>query len=247
MRPERVRILGIPVDAVDFQGALSWVEWAVGQPGFKRIVAVNPEKVMAAQKDSDLKAFLEESDLLIPDGIGVVKAARLLGLARMERVAGSDLMPAICALAAGSGYRIFIYGSRPEVNEKAREILKKRFPGLSIVGWSHGYVRPEEMNGLIERINASGADILFIALGSPKQEKWMAKHGPSLSVKVAQGIGGTLDTIAGNVKRAPAIFRDLNLEWLYRLITNPRRARRQAVLPIFAWRVLKERLGRGGN
>lgn len=245
MRPERIRILGVPVDAVDFNTALNWVDESAAIPGNKRIVAVNPEKVMAAREDKDLLAFLEASDLLIPDGIGVVKAARLLGLAHMTRVAGSDLMPAICGLIAEKRFKIFIYGSKPEVNEKSRIILKERYPGLKIAGWSHGYVPDDEMDRLVEKINDSGADILFVALGSPKQENWLAQYGPELNVKVSQGIGGTLDTITGNVKRAPATLRRLNLEWFYRLLDDPQRARRQAVLPHFLWLVLCERIFRG--
>ncbi len=208
---ERIRIFNVPVDAVNFDDVLSWVEKSVTEPGNKRIVAVNLEKVMAARKDHNLLAFLDASDLLIPDGIGVVKAARMLGLADMTRVAGSDLMPAICALAAEKGLKVFIYGSKDEVNKKSGEILKERYPGLNIVGWSNGYVPEQEMEELVQKINDSGADILFVALGSPRQEKWLAEYGPSLNVRVSQGIGGTLDTIAGNVKRAPKLFRDFHL------------------------------------
>ena len=241
MQHRRIKILGVPVDAVNFEKALSWVEDAVSKHGNKRIIAVNPEKVMAARHDKELLNFLEASDLLIPDGIGIVKAARLLGLASMERVAGSDLMPAICNLCAKKGYEIFIYGSRSGVNEKARKILSERFPSLKIAGWSHGYVPENEMDLLVEKINNSEAQILFVALGSPKQEKWLAAYGPRLtSVKVSQGIGGTLDTIAGNVKRAPLFFQKINLEWFYRLVTNPKRARRQTALLFFVILVVKE-------
>jgi len=243
MKPERISILGVPVDAVDFESALSWVESAIEQPGNKRIVAVNPEKVMAARKDAELMRFLHSSDLLIPDGIGVVIAARLLGLARMSRVAGSDMMPAICGLAAKKGFSVFIYGSKPEVNEKARAELIKNYPGLNIVGWSHGYVPEAEMEKLVQRINQSGAQILFVALGSPRQEKWLAKYGPKLlTARISQGIGGTLDTIVGTAKRAPVFWQKLNLEWLYRLILEPKRVKRQKVLPLFALGVLKARL-----
>ena len=243
MEPRRIKILGVPVDVLDFKTALSWVDQAVRNPGNKRIVAVNPEKVMAARKDKELLDFLNNSHLLIPDGIGVVKAARILGLARMERVAGSDLMPAICDHSAKKGYKIFVYGSKPGVNEKAVKILAERYRGLEIVGRSHGYVADHEMNCLVERINRSRADILFIALGSPKQEKWLKTYGPRLtSVRVSQGIGGTLDTITGNVKRAPQFFQKLNLEWFYRLLMQPSRAGRQVLLLLFIWLIICERL-----
>lgn len=238
----RVSVLDLPVDAVNFEGVLDWVKRNVSVPGFKRIVAVNPEKVMAARRDPELKEFLTASDLLIPDGIGVVYAVRLLHGINISRVAGSDLMPAICGLAAQEGFRVFIYGAKPEVNARSVEILKKRFKGLDIAGSGHGYIPDNEMDELVNNINASGADILFVALGSPRQEQWMLKYGPRLNVKVAQGIGGTLDTIAGNVKRAPAFFQKLHLEWFYRLVSNPKRAGRQVVLPVFAGMVLTEKI-----
>ena len=242
MRVKRIKILNIPVNEINIESALEWIDSAVASPGNKRIVAVNPEKVMEARKDPKLLNFLEESDLLIPDGIGVVMAARLLGLASMERVAGSDLMPAICDQAAKKGYSVFIYGSKPEVNEKSVAILKSRYPGLIVAGASHGYVMEDEMDHLVHRINNSGAQILFVALGSPGQEKWIEQYGPKLSVRVSQGIGGTLDTIAGNVRRAPRSFQRLNLEWFYRLIDDPRRVRRQVVLPLFLMLVILEKL-----
>ncbi len=242
MRVKRIKILNIPVNEINIESALEWIDSAVASPGNKRIVAVNPEKVMEARKDPKLLNFLEESDLLIPDGIGVVMAARLLGLASMERVAGSDLMPAICDQAAKKGYSVFIYGSKPEVNEKSVAILKSRYPGLIVAGASHGYVMEDEMDHLVHRINNSGAQILFVALGSPGQEKWIEQYGPKLSVRVSQGIGGTLDTIAGNVRRAPRSFQRLNLEWFYRLIDDPWRVRRQVVLPLFLMLVILEKL-----
>jgi N-acetylglucosaminyldiphosphoundecaprenol N-acetyl-beta-D-mannosaminyltransferase len=121
------------------------------------------------------------------------------------------------------------------------EILQKRFPGLKVVGRQNGYVRSEEMDSMIDEINASGAQILFIALGSPRQEKWVAQYGDKLQVKVIQGIGGTLDTITGHVKRAPLAWQKLNLEWFYRLLNEPSRIRRQIQLPVFALMVLKQK------
>ena len=119
------------------------------------------------------------------------------------------------------------------------------FPRLRIVGNQHGFVQPPEMAGLIEEINRSGADILFVGLGSPRQEFWMATHLPALKVKVCQGVGGTFDVLAGKVRRAPRRWRDLHLEWAYRLLTEPRRLPRQIALPKFAWQVLAARMGRG--
>jgi N-acetylglucosaminyldiphosphoundecaprenol N-acetyl-beta-D-mannosaminyltransferase len=242
-KPLRTEVLGIPVDCVTMQGAVDFAERLIeeGSKG-NYILAVNPEKVMVLLKDEALRAAFAGAALLIPDGIGVVWAMRRLkGLASV-RVPGSELMPKLCELAALKGYGVFLYGSKEEVNEGAANILASRYPGLRIVGRANGYLTAEEMPGLVRQINDSGAEILFVALGSPKQEEWILRWLPKLNVKVCQGIGGTLDTIVGTVKRAPPIFCRLGLEWFYRLVTDPRRAKRQAVLPVFAWKVLREKM-----
>jgi N-acetylglucosaminyldiphosphoundecaprenol N-acetyl-beta-D-mannosaminyltransferase len=243
LKPIRIDILGVPVDCVDMAGALGAVQQMIAGDRPQSVIAVNPEKVIKAQSDDGLRDQLKQAGLLIPDGIGVVLAAAILGLGAMRRVPGSELMPEICALAAAKGYGIFLFGASPEVNALASAELIKRYPKINIVGRQHGYVKDNEMSGVIERINSSGAQILFIALGSPKQEQWMATHINSLnSVRVLQGVGGTFDVIAGRVQRAPAVFLRLNLEWLYRLLAQPKRILRQTALPRFVYRVLVERI-----
>jgi N-acetylglucosaminyldiphosphoundecaprenol N-acetyl-beta-D-mannosaminyltransferase len=233
--PARIEILDVPVDAVDMTGALDFLcDHIATGTGCATVFAVNPEKVMRARQDSALRDLLASATLLIPDGIGVVLAARWLGLGRFGRVPGSELMPNLCARAAARGYGVFLFGARPEVNEAAADTLVSRYPGLTIAGRQDGYVKEEAMAALVDRINASGAAILFVALGSPRQEAWMHDHAPALKVKVAQGVGGTFDVIAGRVNRAPPLFLALNLEWLYRLLREPRRLWRQRVLLVFA-------------
>jgi N-acetylglucosaminyldiphosphoundecaprenol N-acetyl-beta-D-mannosaminyltransferase len=197
------------------------------------IFAVNPEKVMAARANPGLLDVLGRAGLLLPDGIGVVAAARLLGLGRMERVPGCEFMLALCDLAARRGHGIFLFGGSPDTNVEAEHVLRGRFPGLRVVGRQHGYVSGAEMPELIERINASGADLLFVALGSPKQEGWIDTHRSRLRVKVCQGVGGTFDVISGRVRRAPRLFRAAHLEWFYRLAAQPTRLARQRALPRF--------------
>jgi N-acetylglucosaminyldiphosphoundecaprenol N-acetyl-beta-D-mannosaminyltransferase len=137
---------------------------------------------------------------------------------------------------------VFIYGAREEVSDKAVRELQLRYPALQIVGRANGYVSSDDMPALIERINESGAQVLFLALGSPRQENWFVKHAGQLrTVRVCQGIGGTLDTIAGNVKRAPRFWCRMNLEWFYRLMAEPKRLTRQWVLPIFAFKVFRRK------
>ncbi|MCL4779463.1 MAG: WecB/TagA/CpsF family glycosyltransferase [Gammaproteobacteria bacterium] len=241
--PRRVTVLGVPVDCVDMDRALSAVDDMVAGDQPRTILAVNPEKVMKAQNDPVLSRALNDAGLLIPDGIGVVYAVRTLWGERIARVPGSELMPAICARAAERGYKVFLFGASREVNDQAVVKLRAQYPGIQIVGHHDGYVDEAGMPRLIEAIDMSGAQILFVALGSPKQELWMEKYLPRLHhVRVCQGVGGTFDVIAGRVRRAPALFRNANLEWFYRLITEPRRALRQVVLPQFTLAVFRAKL-----
>lgn len=231
----RLKILNIWVDPVTRQEALNRVEEILrhGQRPHA-IFAANPEKNFSVPKDPELYKVFAEADLLLPDGIGMVWAARVLYGVKMERVPGADFMEDICRLAAREGYKIFIYGAKEEVNEKAADLLSKRYPGLLVAGRAHGYLGQEKMPDLIRQINDSGAQILFIALGSPKQEKWYATHKDCLTnVRVVQGIGGTLDAIVGKVKRAPYYWQKYSLEWLYRLLSEPNRIKRQKVIPVF--------------
>jgi N-acetylglucosaminyldiphosphoundecaprenol N-acetyl-beta-D-mannosaminyltransferase len=203
------------------------------------IFAVNPEKNFSVPRDPALLESFRNADLLIPDGIGVVLAARLLHRARLSRVPGVELMEEICRLSSLRGYRVFLYGAGEEVNREAAQILEKRYPGLVIAGRANGFLPGAEMSGLVRRINESRAEILFLALGSPRQELWFTEHREKLTfVRVCQGIGGSLDAVTGRVKRAPHLYCSINLEWLYRLVKEPSRLKRQKVLPLFALRVL---------
>ena len=241
MKPARIELLGVPVDCLTMDEALAHVEGMLKHHSPQTIIAVNPEKIMAARKDPFLLKVLQDSSLLIPDGIGVSLGAKFLGLGQTERVTGSDLMPHICELAAQTGRSIFVFGATPLVNRRAVLALKHKFPTLKIAGHHHGFVKKTEMAALIESINASSAEILFVALGSPRQERWMAEYLPQLNVKICQGVGGTLDVLAGFVNRAPENWRNAHLEWLYRLLANPQRVWRQIALPQFAFLLLKQR------
>lgn len=240
MRPHRVMIQGVPADCVTRASALETVEHMLRGMAAQSIFAVNPEKVMAAKTNPRLLDILGRGGLLLPDGIGVVAATRLLRLGRMERVPGCEFMLALCELAARRGHGIFLFGGSPETNAMAEQVLVRRYPGLRVVGRQHGYLSDSEMPALIERVNGSGAALLFVALGSPKQEVWIDAHRSRLRVKVCQGVGGTFDVISGRVRRAPRVFRMAHLEWFYRLATQPTRLARQRALPRFAVGVLKD-------
>lgn len=241
-RPVRFGILGLPVDAIGMKQALAEVDRQIRTADYPSyIMAGNPEKVYAVRGSSFLRDFFLNAALVVPDGIGVVIAMRWLYGQKIERVAGADLMQAICAAAPERGYRIFIYGAAEEVNSSAVHELQRRYPGIQIVGRANGYVKEADMPALIEQINNSHADILFVGLGTPRQEEWLNRWLPDLKVQICQCIGGTLDTVAGRVKRAPQRWQRLGLEWLYRLLHEPSRAGRQAKLIGFAWELFLKR------
>ncbi len=243
--PERIKILDVPVDAMPgMEACVARVARFVedGARACRSVLAVNPEKMMAARADPELLEALNGAGMLIPDGIGVVLVARLAGYRQVRRVPGIELMDALCARAAALGWPVFLLGARPGINQRAAEQLKLKYPALEIAGHRDGYFGDDDAPGIIERINASGAKIVFVGLGSPRQELWMARHLNALDARVCQGVGGSFDVIAGAAKRAPAIFLRLNLEWLYRLIRQPSRLVRQTALPRFVWLVLREKL-----
>jgi len=237
---KRLNILNLWVDVVTMDQILSLVTGYV-ENGTRPhcIFAVNPEKNFSVPKDPELYKIFNSADLLIPDGIGIVLAARILHGIRLSRVAGADLMHAICELSAQKGYKVFVYGGQEYVNKGAVEQLSAIYPGLIITGRANGYVKQEIMEDLIQKINSSGAQILLLALGSPKQEKWFATYKHDLKgIRVCQGVGGTLDTVVGRVRRAPKAWQKIGMEWLYRLLSDPKRIKRQRVLPLFTALVL---------
>lgn len=244
MTPKRYRVLNLWTDAVTMDEALARVvEFVENGKRPHTVFATNPEKNFSVPADPDLYRCFKQADLLLPDGIGMVVGAKILHGAKLERVPGCEFMQQVCALAGRKGYKVFIYGAKEEVNARAAQVLRDRIPGLQIVGRCNGYWPQEKMAELVERINDSKAQILFLALGSPKQEQWFAEHRERLpQVRVVQGIGGTLDVVSGAVPRAPAFFCATGLEWLYRLITEPKRIKRQKVLPLFAVQIVAAKL-----
>jgi N-acetylglucosaminyldiphosphoundecaprenol N-acetyl-beta-D-mannosaminyltransferase len=242
MKRERCFLFGVGLDPVDMSGMVRAADDTIRAGQQCAIFAVNPEKIMAAQRSPALRAQLNAAEWLIPDGIGAVWAARRRGCRVPGRVTGADLMPALCALAAQRGYRVFLFGAREENNAAAAARLVETHPGLVVAGRRHGYIGVDDEAALVDEINASGADILFVALGSPRQEDWISRHRSKLRVNVLQGVGGTFDVLSGAVDRAPRIWIRLHLEWLYRLVREPSRLRRQSPRFYFAFLVLSGRL-----
>jgi|LSQX01.3.fsa_nt_gb N-acetylglucosaminyldiphosphoundecaprenol N-acetyl-beta-D-mannosaminyltransferase len=242
---EKVNILGVPVDNTDMKGALARVKELLAGEGVGTVYTPNSEMVVNAVKDREFMEILKYGDLVVPDGIGIVLASRIYGHPLPERVAGFDLMTRMLELLAGERRGIFLFGGKPGIAEKAAANICKSYPGIRIMGTRNGYFKDEEVPAIVEGINSSRAEVLFVALGSPKQEKWIADHREGLKVKVAMGVGGSFDVLAGEAVRAPAFFRKAGLEWFYRLVTQPWRAVRMLALPVFIIKVLQDRGRRG--
>ncbi len=237
-RRSSLRILGVRVDDVTADETLACLEQFVAERAPRQICTVNPEFVMGAQRDEMFRNVINQAALCIPDGIGLLWAARRLGHPLRERVAGSTLVEQIAEHAAQKGWRLYLLGARPSVADQAAGILRARYPGVNIVGTFPGSPASEEQEAIVERIWAARPDVLLVAFGAPAQDVWIARNQSRLNVPVAMGVGGSLDFIAGVVKRAPVWVQRLGLEWLYRLVREPWRWRRQLALPQFAWRVL---------
>ena len=236
---ERIRVLNVPVDVLTMENAVEYACCSAKDRGkVSSIVAVNPEKSFAMQQFEEIRVFIENADLVIPDGIGIVFGAKILHGRKMERVPGADLMQEICRVSGQRKIRIFVFGAKEEVNAGAVEKLRVRFPDIQIAGRRNGYIGENEMEGLIREINDSNADLVFIALGSPRQERWINMYASKLNVGACMGIGGTLDTITGNVKRAPKFMQNIHLEWFYRLVKQPARFWRNRLVFIFGIRIL---------
>lgn len=238
---KQIHVLGVPFDALDMEGA---VQKALGflQDGKKHYICTpNPEIVMEACKDKELMMILEDADLVVPDGIGVVWASRYAEERLKERVAGYDLTQNLFAKLANTQETFYFFGGAPGVSAKAAHLMQEKYPGLQIVGGHNGYFDEAEERKIIADIQKKKPSVLLVGLGAPKQEKWIYENRRLLDVKLCIGVGGSFDVMAGNVKRAPKVFRKLGLEWFYRLITQPSRWRRMLKLPVFAFQVWKER------
>ena len=228
----RINVLGVGFDNTTLeQAVLSALEVLDGSEK-TYVVTPNPEIVWKARKDETLRVALNNAGLVLPDGIGIILGARMLGTPLPGgRIPGIDFASSLLEKMAQSGKSIFLLGAKPGIAELAGQNLKDRFPGLVIAGSEDGYFSGSRQ--VIEKINSARPDVLFVCLGAPKQELWMAEYIGQLHVKLCAGLGGSLDVFAGRVKRAPAVFQKLGLEWLYRLLCDPRRIKRTMILPLY--------------
>jgi N-acetylglucosaminyldiphosphoundecaprenol N-acetyl-beta-D-mannosaminyltransferase len=229
-------ILGVDVSTDNYDALTSKLLKKIDNREKAFIVAINPEKIIKAQDDPSLMKLLNSADFQIPDGIGVILASKFKGGQIRERVTGIDMMLKLCETAAKHQKRIFLYGGKPGRAEEAKVKLEEMYPGIQISGTLHGYEKDQQV--VSQTINQSQADIIFVAMGSPAQENWIIANKDSLHPSVYQGVGGSFDVISGKIERAPESFQKLGLEWLYRLMKEPWRIKRQAVLPLFLIRAI---------
>ena len=235
---QNISILGVRIDVVDIAAALEVIQEFIQDGEPHMVVTADSSGIVLAQRDLELKKIINAADLVTPDSIGILWAAKRFGTPLLERVSGADLVMHLCERAARSGHRVFLLGAAPGVVDAAAETLKQRYPGLKIVGTHHGYFEPEESESIAQMVRDVTPDILFVAMGIPLQEKWIFRHLQEMQVPVSMGVGGTFDVIAGRVKRAPKWMQRKGLEWVYRLASNPRKIGKCSSLPVFVLKVL---------
>ncbi len=233
---EKILIYGVAYNNVTMDEASALTEELLGEGKNHMVVTPNAEIAYMAAKDEELGKILNDSDMVVADGIGVVYASKIYKTPVKQKVAGVELGERVLENASKSGRGVFFLGAKPGVGKLAAEKLLEKYPGINFVGIRDGYF--EDDDAVVAEINASGAEILFVCLGAPKQEKWMAKNKERLGTRLMLGLGGALDSYAGTVKRAPKIFIKLGLEWFYRLIKEPKRAGRMMALPKYMFAVM---------
>jgi N-acetylglucosaminyldiphosphoundecaprenol N-acetyl-beta-D-mannosaminyltransferase len=244
-----VSVLGCPLDAVTIDEALARCEAAIASRGYLQHMSVNAAKLVAIEDDPELREAVVGAELITADGQSVVWAAALLGARLPERVAGIDLMFRLLSAAEAKGYRVYVLGAQRDVLDVALERLSERYPGLTVAGARDGYFDESDADQVCDEIRAARPDILFVAISSPRKERFLREHGSSLGVSLTMGVGGSIDVVAGLTRRAPRLLQRLGLEWAYRLAQEPRRLARRyfATNGRFVWMVLRAIVTRRGS
>lgn len=235
----RIDVLGVGFDNLTLEEAVETGMDLVRAPGAHYVVTPNPEIVEVCREDPAVMDIVNRADLVLADGIGVIKGAAMLGTPLKGKVPGIEFAAGLLGKLAKEGRSVYLLGAKPGVAELAGKRLSGQYPGLKIAGTHDGYF--QEDAPIVEDIRASGADVVLVCLGAPKQEKWMAKNGADTGAHLLCGLGGSLDVFAGVVERAPKFWCDHGLEWLYRLLKEPRRAGRMMKLPLFLVHVRQEK------
>jgi N-acetylglucosaminyldiphosphoundecaprenol N-acetyl-beta-D-mannosaminyltransferase len=240
----RTKILGCPIDKITMEQAVQKVTSYINEKNiqkYRHIITLNAEILYKALSDQKLKAVINQADLVTPDGSGIVWASKELGDSVPERVTGIDLMEALVQQANLQGWKLYFYGAAPGIAQLAAKNLQNKYKNLNIVGTKDGFISSDLMPELLADIKSKKPDILFVALGAPKQEFWINMYKDIIQVPVSIGVGGSFDVLAGKVKRAPKLFQKLHAEWLYRLIKEPWRYKRMMALPKFILKIMQEK------
>lgn len=242
MNIKKIDILGVPAHTINFEETVRFITGAIENHKQQTyIVAQNAEKIMMARKDRELADLMNKALLLYPDGVGVSLASRILYSKPVSRVPGFDLFLELLKVASRRNMKIFLLGSRDDVINITKNNIQKDYPKINIVGYHNGYFKNDDT--VINLINNADPDLLFVGIGSPKQERWIYRNIRRLNVRLCMGVGGSFDVIAGNAKLAPAAIRRFGFEFVYRLIKEPKRIRRQLVFPNFLVSLLATRTG----
>lgn len=235
---DKVNILGVHISMLNISDSVDEIMKMLEEPHPHMVFTPNSEIVMNAYHDDKFRSLLNSADLLTADGIGLVYASRIVKKPIPERAAGFDIAMELLSRVSKTNHSVFLFGSKPGTAERAAKILCERNPGLNIAGCRNGYFKPEETDGIINEINASGADLVFVCLGAPAQEQWIAANADKLNARVLMGLGGSLDAVTGDMPRAPQWWCDHGLEWFYRLCKQPKRFFRMLALPKFGFTIL---------
>lgn len=237
-----ITILGCRLDALDAGAATRAIVQFANERRGAQIVTLGTEMVVYAQRDARYRAVVNACALSLCDTVGLLAVARSRGVDLHERVTGVELVEHLCQAAEAEGLSVFLFGGAPGVAEEAARVLQTRFPGLRIAGTRNGYFEEAESPAIAQSIRESGAHLLFAGMGFPRQEFWLAQYLPQTGCGAGMGVGGSFDVISGKVERAPGQWRRLGLEWLYRLVKEPKRWRRQLALPQFVLLIARERV-----
>ena len=237
-----VDLLGVRIHRLTMPQAVAAVMQMASGGAPHQVVTINATILYRAARDEHFRRIINAASLVTPDGMGVMLVAKILGTTFPEKVSGVDLADRICAACADDGCRVFFLGAAPGVAPLAAEKLRAKYPGLQVVGTQHGFFDAHEETAITRTVQAARAQLLFVALGSPRQEEWIAAHLGECGAAVAIGIGGSLDVFAGRVRLAPEWVRRAGLEWAYRLAREPRRWRATLTLPLVVFLALRERL-----
>lgn len=240
---DKLNLLGIPIDNLTMAAAIETILDWLNDEGSRQICFVNADCVNIAYNNNAYLKVLNNADLCLADGIGIKLAGKFMAQEIAQNLCGTDMFPRLCQRISGTDVTLFLLGAKPQATEGVTNWIHAHYPGITVCGYQHGYFQPEEEPAIIQRIKDSGAQLLLVAFGVPKQDIWIHEHLKETRVRVAIGVGGLFDFYSGLIPRAPRWIREIGMEWLYRLLQEPSRMWRRYVVgnPLFMWRVLRER------